>query len=38
LHASVHHKNQVIPDPAIVQYHKDRLKTQMMASFLMDKS
>ena len=38
LHASVHHKNEVIPDPAIVQYHKDRLKTQMMASFLVDRS
>lgn len=38
LHASIHHKKEVIPAPEIVQYHQERLKTQMMASFLMDKS
>lgn len=38
LHAYIHHEKEVIPDPDVVRYHKNRLKTQMMASFLMDKS
>lgn len=38
LHAEIIHRKEVIPDPRIVQYHKDYLKTQMMANFLADKS
>lgn len=41
LHAMVLHKEEVVPDPAIVKYHQDRLHNytnQSMANFLEHKS
>lgn len=38
LHACIKHKKEVIPNPEVVQYHKDRLQAQTTANFLADKS
>jgi len=38
LHARIQHKENVVPDPRVVQYHKERLQNQNMAHFLVAKS
>lgn len=38
LHAKVYHENEVIPDPAVLSYQKEYLRTYQMANFIGDKS